>query len=98
MGNTTKIQVTLEQAHYERVVEIAEREGKKLAAVVRESIIRYCVDPEDRKRKLDAIHALEALEVPVGDYADWKRQYAAKKRGKQTTAPAAESTDDPGPR
>jgi len=96
MASTTKIQVTLEQAHYERVVEIAEREGKKLAAVVRDAIIRYCVDPEDKRRKLDAIHALEALEVPVGDYTDWKREYASKKRGKQTTAPVAEA-DDPGP-
>lgn len=94
MGNTTKIQVTLEQAHYDRVVEIAEREGKKLAAVVREAIIRYCVDPEDRRRKLDAIHALEALEVPVGDYADWKREYAGKKRGKRTTATSTESDDE----
>ena len=96
MPNTTKIQVTLEQTHYERVVEIAEREDKKLAAVVREAIVRYCVDPEDRRRKLDAIHALEALEVPVGDYADWKREYASKKRGKQTAAPGTEPTDDSG--
>jgi predicted DNA-binding protein len=96
MGKTTKIQVTLDQVHYDRVVEVAEREGKKLAAVVREAIIRYCVDPEDRRRKLDAIRELEALEVPVGDYADWKREYAGKKRGKRTAAISTESDDEPG--
>lgn len=91
MTKTQKIQVTLETAHYERVAQLAEREGKKLAAVVREAIIRHCVDPEDRRRKLDAIGDLEALDVPVGDYADWKREYGRKKRGKQTTA----SVDEP---
>lgn len=93
MAKTHKIQVTLESEHYERVAERAKREGKKLAAVVRESVIRYCVDPEDKRRRLDAIRALEAVNVPVGDYVDWKREYADAKGGPQHPGSDNEPTD-----
>lgn len=76
---THKIQVTLEPEQYERVAEIAMRDGKKLAAVVRESVVRYCLEPEQKRQRLEALRELEALDLPTGDYADWKRQYAERK-------------------
>lgn len=93
MAKTHKIQVTLESEQYERVAARAKREGKKLAAVVRESVIRYCVDPEDKRRRLNAIRDLEAVNVPVGDYADWKREYADTKGGRQHPGSGNEPDD-----
>ena len=49
MPKTRKVQVTLEETQYEELARIAERDGKKMAAVVRESIERYCLDPEARQ-------------------------------------------------
>lgn len=80
MAKTRKIQVTLEESQYEKLSEIAERDGKKLAAVVRESIGRYCLDPELKKAKKDALKALLAVSaVPPEDYSSWEQEYAALK-------------------
>jgi len=80
MAKTRKIQVTLEESQYEKLAEIAERDGKKLAAVVRESIGRYCLDPELKKAKKDALKALLAVSAaPPEDYSSWEREYAALK-------------------
>ena len=88
MAKTRKVQVTLEEEQYEQLYEIARREDKKLAAVVRESIVRYCLAPEAERRKraaLDDLLALEPTPVP-GDYADWEKEYGARK-AKETTEP-----------
>ncbi len=80
MAKTRKIQVTLEESEYETLARIAERDGKKLAAVVRESIGRYCLDPESKRAKREALEALLAVSSAAPeDYASWERQYAAFK-------------------
>lgn len=80
MAKTRKVQVTLEPDQYERLREVAEREGKALAAVVRESIVRYCVEPAERRRRRRALETLSATEAPVPDeYGDWEREYSGRK-------------------
>jgi len=87
MAKTRKVQVTLEEKQYRLLEQIARRDGRKLAAVVRESIVRYCVEPEERDRRQRALRALGALDTPVpADYGDWEREYSANKGG-----PAGES-------
>jgi hypothetical protein len=90
MAKTRKIQVTLEESQYEKLAEIAERDGKKLAAVVRESVVRYCLGPESKKAKQEALKALLAVSaVAPEDYASWERDYAALKtetKGSKTGA------------
>ena len=81
MAKTRKIQVTLDEVQYEKLAEIARREDKKLARVVRESIVRYCIEPETERKKRDAIEGLFALEptaVP-DDYATWEAEYGGRK-------------------
>lgn len=80
MVKTRKVQVTLEESQYETLAQIAERDGKKLAAVVRESIERYCLGPESKKAKREALKALLTVsaESPE-DYASWEREYAGLK-------------------
>jgi len=81
VAKTRKIQVTLDEAQYVELVEIARREDKKLARVVRESIVRYCIEPATERKKRDAIEGLLALEpAPVpDDYADWEAEYGGRK-------------------
>jgi predicted DNA-binding protein len=80
MAKTRKIQVTLEESQYEKLAEIAERDGKKLAAVVRESIGRYCLDPELKKAKQAALKALLAVSAAAPEeYSSWEQEYAALK-------------------
>ena len=81
MAKTRKIQVTLEEARYEKLAEIARREGRKLASVVRESIEKYTLAPEAERAKreaLDELFTLEPSPVPKR-YADWKQEYGARK-------------------
>jgi hypothetical protein len=76
VAKTRKIQVTLEEAQYDALAKIAERDGKKLAAVVRESVVEYCLGPESKKAKQRALEALLAESAPPPeDYADWEQQY-----------------------
>ena len=78
MVKTRKIQVTLDEIRYQELSTIAAREGRKLAALVRESIDEYCLAPEVMRRKqkaLDRLLALEPTPVPE-DYQRWKRQYS----------------------
>lgn len=80
MTKTRKVQVTLEEKQYRRLEEVARLEGKKLAAVVRESVVRYCVEPEEQRRKLEAIEALTGIDAPVpSDYRNWEREYSRRK-------------------
>jgi hypothetical protein len=80
VAKTRKIQVTLEESQYETLARIAERDGKKLAAVVRESIERYCLGPESKKAKREALNALLTVsEAAPEDYASWESEYAALK-------------------
>lgn len=87
MGKTRKVQVTLDEEVYEQLADLARREERKLAAVVRESIVRYCIEPDVRRRKQDALDGLLALDptpVPV-DYAEWETEYVARKGGIEAT-------------
>ncbi len=81
MAKTHKIQVTLDEAQYEQLAEIARREDKKLARVVRESIVRYCIEPAVERKRQEALETLMALEpTPVpADYAEWESEYAGLK-------------------
>ena len=80
MAKTRKIQVTLEESQYAALARIAERDEKKLAAVVRESIVRYCLEPESKKAKREALKALLAMSAAAPeDYASWEREYVSLK-------------------
>lgn len=82
MPKSHKVQVTLEEAVYERVREIAERDDKSMARVVRESIVRYCVEPAERERRQRALERLFDVEAPApADYAEWKDAYSRAKVG-----------------
>ena len=84
MVKTRKVQVTLDEAEYETLARIAERDGRKLAAVVRESIARYCLAPEAKRVKRGALEKVLSLSVPAPtDYRDWKRRYATLKAGEE---------------
>ena len=88
MVKTRKIQVTLEEDQYEKLAEIAERDGKKLAAVVRESVVQYCLGPESRKAKREALKALVAESAPPPEeYADWEREYSEIKSEARSSRP-----------
>ena len=88
MAKTRKVQVTLEETQYETLARIAERDGKKMAAVVRESIERYCLAPETKQAKREALEVLLSLAAPVPeDYRDWEREYAALKIGERRSRP-----------
>ncbi len=78
MVKTRKIQVTLDEVRYQELSAIAARRGRKLAALVRESIDEYCIAPEILRRKQKALNQLFSLEpTPVPeDYQRWKRQYS----------------------
>jgi predicted DNA-binding protein len=93
MAKTRKVQVTLEEAQYEDLERIAAREGKKLAAVVRESIERYCLGPESERSKREALKRLFAASAPVPEeYGAWEDEYArlkTKGRGSKPESPQA---------
>ena len=92
MVKTRKVQVTLEESEYESLARIAERDGKKLAAVVRESIVRYCLGPEARKAKERALESLLAESAPPPeDYGAWKREYLQMKSEARQVGPGQES-------
>lgn len=78
---TRKVQVTLDEAQYASLHRMAVRNGRKLAAVVREAIEQYCIEPETRRRQLEAIDGLYAMEpvpAPAG-WAEWEREYGRLK-------------------
>ncbi|HUP24501.1 MAG TPA: hypothetical protein VNB06_16350 [Thermoanaerobaculia bacterium] len=96
---TRKVQVTLEEPDYQALLRVAEREEKKLAAVVRESIEKYCVEPESARERRASLTALFSIDAPVVDtYADWERQYSSLKAegveasATNRTAPAKETS------
>lgn len=77
---TRKVQVTLEEPDYQALLRVAEREKKKLAAVVRESIEKYCVEPESARARRASLTALFSIDAPVvDDHAVWERQYSSLK-------------------
>lgn len=82
MAKSRKIQVTIDEERYQLLSEIAQREGKKLAAVVRESIEKYCLGPERESRQHQALQELFSIgPVPVPeDYNEWEKQYGDRKR------------------
>lgn len=83
---TRKVQVTLDEAQYASLHRLAARKGRKLAAVVREAIEQYCIEPETRRRQLKAIDDLYAMEpVPApADWAAWEREYSRLKTREHT--------------
>lgn len=81
MAKTRKVQVTLDEDQYEQLERIADREKRSLAGVVRESIVRYCIEPAARKRRHQALDRLIAIsEGEPADYAEWEREYSRRKR------------------
>ena len=95
MPRTRKIQVTLDERQYAAVSRISRSDGRKLAAVVREAVERYCVEPEARRRRLDAIDALYAMEAAPApaDLEQWEREYGNRKTGEATgCVPGGESS------
>ena len=86
VAKTKKIQVTLEEDQYESLAEIARRRNKKLAAVVRESVEKFCLAPETEQKKKRALQELFSVErAPIPrKYKDWKRQYGDLKTEKRT--------------
>ncbi len=99
---TRKVQVTLDEAQYASLQRVAVRNGRRLAAVVRDAIEQYCVEPETRRRQLEAIDDLYALEpAPApADWTQWKREYSRLKTGERASDPddsrgAAENADEP---
>lgn len=86
MGDARRVQVTLDGRAYAAVSRIARREGKKLAAVVREAVEQYCVAPEARRRRLEAIERLCAAgTVPAPEsLAEWETEYSRLKIGLAT--------------
>jgi len=81
MPKTRKVQVTLGADEYDGLARIARQEKKKLAAVVRESIRKYILQPEDerlRRRALEMLMALPPTEVPE-NYRDWERTFSELK-------------------
>ncbi len=86
MPSTRKIQVTLDERQYAAVSRISRTDGRKLAAVVREAVERYCVEPEARRRRLEAIDALYAMEpAPApADLEQWEHEYGERKTGAAT--------------
>ncbi len=81
MAKTKKVQVTLDEARYKELADIAQREGRKLASIVRESIEQYALAPEADRNKREALEELFALEPtpPPKNYKDWKREYGGRK-------------------
>ncbi len=81
MAKTRKVQVTFDEESFDQIVEMAQREGKKLAGVVREAVEKYAVGPESERTKHEALRELLSLEPspPPKDYRDWKREYGARK-------------------
>ena len=81
MVKTRKVQVTLRADEYDDLARIARQEKKKLAAVVRESIRKYVLQPEDeraRRRALDTLLSLPPTGVPE-NYRDWEEAYSGLK-------------------
>lgn len=88
---TKKIQVTLDEEDYQTLADIARRQGRKLAALVRESIQKYSVRPEAERAKREALERLLSLPpTPVPkSYQQWKREYGAlktKTKGRKTSS------------
>jgi len=86
MAKSKKVQVTLEEVQYEELAEIAQRKGRKLASIVRESIEQYALAPEADRSKREALEDLFALDPapgPPDDYEAWKREYGGRKTKSQ---------------
>lgn len=88
MIRTRKIQVTLKEEEYEKLARIARRKGQKLAAVVRESIRKYELEPETtraRRQALETLLTLPPVAVPQR-YEDWEEEYGALKTDRKKKA------------
>jgi len=95
MTEPRRVQVTLDARSYATVSRIARREGRKLAAVVREAVEQYYVAPETRQRQLDAVDRLVAMEpLPApGSLSEWNREYSRLKVGKAADGLPLDSED-----
>jgi hypothetical protein len=85
MKKTRKIQVTLEEKEYDLLAQIARQKGKKLAAIVRESIFKYSLQPETERagrKALDDLFSLHPTPVPK-TYQDWESRYHEYKKGER---------------
>jgi len=97
MKQAKKLQVTLSPFDYEAVERAAEARGVKLAAVAREAIQQYCVQPEVQTRQIAAIARLESaspIPMPPPECLDqWKREYSLLKTGDITELDRKERDD-----
>ncbi len=95
MTEPRRVQVTLDAKSYATVSRIARREGRKLAAVVREAVEQYYVEPETRQRQLDAVDRLAAMEpLPAPEsLSEWNREYSRLKVGEAAGAPPLDDED-----
>ncbi len=100
MARSHKVQVTLNEVEYAAIRRRAEAEDLKYAAVVREAIQQYCVEPDRRRRKREALEALRALPPsPVpSSLSEWKREYSRLKTAfREAEWPRADSPVDAKP-
>ncbi len=99
MAMTRKVQVTFDDPQFSALEQVARHEGKKLAAVVRESVEKYCLEPEREQRKRQALSELFALEpAPVPEsYSEWERTYGALKTKTDIEKPHAAEDESPEP-
>lgn len=86
MDGSRKVQVTLDARQYAAVSRVARQDGRKLAAIVREAVEKYCVEPEARRRRLDAIETLYSMDpAPApASLEQWEREYSSHKTGLAT--------------
>lgn len=108
MARSHQVQVTLDSADYEAMRRLAGREGASLAAVAREAILRFCVEPETVRRQRRALAELAALEpAPAPEsLRAWKHEYGRSKAGvglpirpagkQETRTPEKQEPDGPG--
>ncbi len=99
MTASRKVQVTFDDPQFSALERVARREKKKLAAVVRESVEKYCLEPAREQRKRQALSDLFALEpAPVPEsYSEWERTYGALKTKTDIEKPHAAEDESPEP-
>ena len=81
---TKKVQVSLTEEQYQYLLEMAEKEHKKIGALIREVVERtYLADHQRERTRRAAIELLElaekaGVEAPK-DYHEWEKEYARLK-------------------
>jgi hypothetical protein len=85
MQKTLKIQASLDNQEYELRAQIARSDEKKLAAVVRESILKSFLQPESEhagRKALEDLFFFPPTPVPKS-YKDWESRYHCYKKAER---------------